>query len=444
MKLTKKLLTGVLGVSMILSLAGCNSGSSDSATQGNTEAAPNTTAVQSSENQSNEIQAGGSTEFWNDKLMNTNNSVLEKFSAAMKENSGIDVKIVSYPDEAAYTTAVQQSIKGDSAPGMFTWWSGEKLGTLVKNDLVEDLTDLWDSDFVAAGVPEGIKDAFTIDGKVYAAPYSILYSPIFYNMKCFEKAGVEVPTTFDEFLEVCAALKAKGITPIGLKDDSWASFIWFQQIVAAYNPQDYLDVCDGTIKYTDEGIVKAMETWKMMIDNGYFARPIKWTDMYKSFAQGDVAMMNEPNIVLPYLTDDYAAVSGEDFSSFVMPSANGGKGVIFFEASPLCVASNSKDKDAAKTAVKSFFTESTQQVMCDGIGIANTSKVKVEDPTLKGIVGFSGDTENVQLLLRYNENTSSELRDLAVDEFSKLMFAGASVEDTLNNIQAKADEVFGK
>ena len=31
----------------------------------------------------------------------------------------------------------------------------------------------------------------------------------------------------------------------------------------------------------------------------------------------------------------------------------------------------------------------------------------------------------------------------SVDEFSKMMFAGASVEDTVNNIQAKADEVFG-
>ena len=69
--------------------------------------------------------------------------------------------------------------------------------------------------------------------------------------------------------------------------------------------------------------------------------------------------------------------------------------------------------------------------------------MNVEDPTLKQIVDFSGDTDNVQLLLRYNENTPSELRDLAVDEFSKMMFAGASVEDTVNNIQAKADEVFG-
>ena len=171
MKITRKLLAGILSAAMIVSLASCSSPASSS--QGESSAAGDSSAAQSS----GEGQTGGSTEFWNDKLMNTNNSVLEEFSAAMKDNSGVDVEIVSYPDEAAYTTAVQQSIKEASAPGMFTWWSGEKLETLVKNGLVEDLTDLWDSDFVSAGVPEGIKDAFTVDGKVYAAPYSILYNP---------------------------------------------------------------------------------------------------------------------------------------------------------------------------------------------------------------------------------------------------------------------------
>ena len=203
MKITRKLLAGILSAAMIVSLASCSSPASSS--QGESSAAGDSSAAQSS----GEGQTGGSTEFWNDKLMNTNNSVLEEFSAAMKDNSGVDVEIVSYPDEAAYTTAVQQSIKEASAPGMFTWWSGEKLETLVKNGLVEDLTDLWDSDFVSAGVPEGIKDAFTVDGKVYAAPYSILYNPVFYNINCFEEAGVEVPTTFDEFLDVCAKLKEK-------------------------------------------------------------------------------------------------------------------------------------------------------------------------------------------------------------------------------------------
>ena len=153
--------------------------------------------------------------------------------------------------------------------------------------------------------------------------------------------------------------------------------------------------------------------------------------------------MIEPNIVLPYLTDDYGAVSGEDFSTFVMPSGKRRQGSHLLRGFSFVRSSNSDDKEAAKTAVKNFFAESTQQVMCDGIGIANTSKVNVEDPTLKQIVDFSGDTDNVLLLLRYNENTPSELRDLAVDEFSKMMFAGASVEDTVNNIQAKADEVFG-
>ena len=68
---------------MIVSLASCSSPASSS--QGESSAAGDSSAAQSS----GEGQTGGSTEFWNDKLMNTNNSVLEEFSAAMKDNSGV-------------------------------------------------------------------------------------------------------------------------------------------------------------------------------------------------------------------------------------------------------------------------------------------------------------------------------------------------------------------
>ena len=40
---------------------------------------------------------------------------------------------------------MQQSIRTEDAPGsIFTWWSGTQLETLVKEGLVEDMTDFWD------------------------------------------------------------------------------------------------------------------------------------------------------------------------------------------------------------------------------------------------------------------------------------------------------------
>ena len=129
---------------------------------------------------------------------------------------------------------MQQSIREEEAPGLFTWWSGPQLETLVKNDLVEDVTDLWDEFVVANGVSEDIKESFTVDGKAYAVPYSIIYNTVIYNKNVFAEYNLEVPKTFDEFLDVCQTLKDNGITPIALKNDSWAGFIWFQALLAAY------------------------------------------------------------------------------------------------------------------------------------------------------------------------------------------------------------------
>ena len=105
---------------------------------------------------------------------------------------------------------------------MFTWWSGSQLETLVDNGVIEDLTDIWNEYIIPAGVPESVAEAFTFDGKIYAAPYCALYTTVIYNMDCFEQAGItETPETFDEFLDACDKLVAAGITPIGLKNDSW-------------------------------------------------------------------------------------------------------------------------------------------------------------------------------------------------------------------------------
>ncbi|HBE87373.1 MAG TPA: hypothetical protein DDW53_21520 [Lachnoclostridium sp.] len=125
-------------------------------------------------------------EFWNDKFANSEKSDVDKIMNSITELSGIKVEQIAYPDTAAYQTAMQHSIRDKKAPGLFTWWSGPQLETLAKNDLLEDLSDLWDEVIVPNGVSKDLADAFTVDGKVYAVPYSIIYNTMVYNMDIFK------------------------------------------------------------------------------------------------------------------------------------------------------------------------------------------------------------------------------------------------------------------
>ena len=297
---------------------------------------------------------------------------------------------------------------------------------------------------VANGVADDIKESFTVDGKIYAVPYSIIYNTIIYNKNVFAQYNLEIPETFDEFLDVCQTLKDNGVTPIALKNDSWAGFIWFQALVAAYEPQLYQDICDGTKKYTDPEVVEVMNIWKDMLDKGYFSAPMNIQDMDTSLANGTVAMELEPKYEAGTLVKSYGLVAGEDIGTFVLPSMNGDKKVVFFEVTPLCVAKASDDKSAAKEVLKKWFTKEHQTVVTEVTNNVNTSQVQTDNACVNEMISYTTDTENYQMMLRYYENTPEEIRNVALDELMKFELGNAGVDEVLNTIQAAADEVFAK
>lgn len=382
-------------------------------------------------------------EFWNDKLANTEQSDIDELMGTISSVSGEDVTCVAYPDTASYQTALQQSIGTGDAPELFTWWSGPQLKTLAESGKLEDLTDIWDQYVVPNGVADSVKDSLSFDGKVYAVPYSLIYNMIIYNKDAFDQYKIEVPTTFDEFVEACATLKENGVTPIALKNDSWAGFIWFQAMLASYDPELYQGVCDGTIAYTDPKVVEVMNKWQDMIDKGYFSDPMQITDMDKSLATGTVAMELEPNYECVSLTNDYGLVPDEDMGTFVLPSMNGDKKVIFYEIAPLCVAANADNKEAAKKVLSRWYEKEFQTVFTNVTGFLCTSQVKSDNACSNQMVAYTQDSDNYQMMLRYYENTDDSVRDVALDELMKFETKAATAEEILPVIQQKADEVFG-
>jgi raffinose/stachyose/melibiose transport system substrate-binding protein len=53
------------------------------------------------------------------------------------------------------------------------------------------------------------------DGTLFAVPFAAVSQVIYYNKDIFAENNLEVPATWDEFIAVCDALKAAGVTPIG-------------------------------------------------------------------------------------------------------------------------------------------------------------------------------------------------------------------------------------
>ncbi|MFT4136955.1 ABC transporter substrate-binding protein, partial [Microbacterium sp.] len=67
-----------------------------------------------------------------------------------------------------------------------------------------------------------IRQYASFNDQLGALPFSIAGQGVIYNRDLFDEAGVTVPTTWSEMLEVCEKLKSKGITPlIGTFADIW-------------------------------------------------------------------------------------------------------------------------------------------------------------------------------------------------------------------------------
>lgn len=434
----------------VCSLAGCGGKSSVSEGQTDSSANADIQVAENAESQENETAESASTdntgkvEFWNDKLAGTEQTDLDKLAESASSASGIDVEFISYTDVASMRTAVEQSINSPDAPGLFTWWSGVDLKTLADAGIVEDLTSLWEDYIIPNGVPENVTDSLTFDGKIYAAPYSIIYSTIVYNKDIFDQYGLKEPETFEEFENVCQTLVDNGVTPLGVDAGNglWG-FKWFECLVAAYDPQLYLDICENKVKYTDERIVDVMNKWQEMYDKGFFSIPLDQTDLHKAEASGEIAMQESADYEAINLCENFGQ---GNYDTFVMPTINPDvKKTVFFEIAPICVAKNSNDKGSAMEVLKKWYEENHQKVFNEVTSFSCSSNVENTNSCAKEMVGFAMDSDNYNLMLRYYENVANtEIRDVAIDQFLKFELGDASAEEVLNTIQAKADEVLGE
>lgn len=357
----------------------------------------------------------------------------------LEKKSGLNVKYVNTTDLSAYQTNIQQSLQGGDAPALFSWWTGNQMKELVDNDLLEDLSDQWDS-YVKAGVSDQIKEAVSVNGKVYGAPLNVIYNPVFYNKEMFAKYNLTEPKTLDEFMNVCETLKSHGEIPIGI-GGTWQSFCWPQALMGSMNTQLYDDWTSGKVAFNDEQVKTIFYKWAEMIKKGYFSDVQQ--DQVKEFSSGKTAMMYNATNLLNALNNDYGMTSGEKMGSFVMPGVNAtDKKTIFYEVAPLVVGKNSSNKADAKKVLKAYYSKDFQQEYADKTGMSSVTNINFKDPISKSIVKDAGDSDNYYLKLRYYGKFTPEVVNLSIDEYWKIAAnpTKSQVDKSLDTIQAAWDK----
>jgi glucose/mannose transport system substrate-binding protein len=116
-------------------------------------------------------------------------------------------------------------ITGGDPMGATQFNHGRQAEELVEAGLMQDLTELAEKEGWRDIIkPVSLLDACTLDGKIYCAPVNIhSWQWIWLSHAAYEKAGVPVPTNWDEFVATAPALQAAGIIPLAMGNQPWQS-----------------------------------------------------------------------------------------------------------------------------------------------------------------------------------------------------------------------------
>lgn len=200
MKIKKKIIATILATTMGLSMVGCGNKTKEDVKED-----------VSSGQIATEISDSVEVEFWH-AMSGPNEEALKKIVDDFEsKNENIKIKMVYQGNYRELFDKLMVAAKSNTLPTMAQIYSN-RLSWYVGKDLVEDLTPYINNETVGftetelKDIPEFFMDNGIWDGKNYAMPLNKSQMLLYYNEDMLKEAGVEVPTTWEEWKEASAKL----------------------------------------------------------------------------------------------------------------------------------------------------------------------------------------------------------------------------------------------
>ncbi len=118
-------------------------------------------------------------------------------------------------------------------------------------------------------MPEDLKGLLKVRGNTYTVPLNIHRGGVMWtNTRVLEKAGVQVPASFEEFFAACETLRSQGIVPLGLgtADGFELSHTFEDALLGTVGADKYVGLWNGSVSWTDAGVAQALENFGKMMD----------------------------------------------------------------------------------------------------------------------------------------------------------------------------------
>jgi multiple sugar transport system substrate-binding protein len=208
-----------------------------------------------------------------------------------KEHPGVKVNLVNAGTNNDQYTALQNAISAKKGVPDVAQIEYYAMGQFA---LTKQLTDLkgFGAEKLATRYSPGPWNGVKAGGDgVYALPMDSGPMALFYNKKVFDAYGIEVPTTWDEYLTAARDLHKKNPKAYITADTGDAGFATSMLWQAGSRPYT-VNGTEVKIDFSDAGAGKFTAVWQKLIDEKLLAPVTSWTDeWYKGLGDGSIATL---------------------------------------------------------------------------------------------------------------------------------------------------------
>lgn len=192
--------------------------------------------------------------------------------------TGVDAELIQAPTSFTdYQTKVATLLSsGDTSIDVFDIDEYITYGNIL-GGFFEPLNDLFSPEDLAAYPKTYMDQMVTYEGDIIGVPHSFSWFPMYLNKRLLDEAGLAVPTTGEEFLEVTKALTGDDVFGFG---DGWAKgFITnFLQYIIYVHGGDYFN-------WNDQGTKDAVKLMYDLINTHEVAPRAILADDYGALGQ---------------------------------------------------------------------------------------------------------------------------------------------------------------
>ena len=365
--------------------------------------------------------------------------IVAKFQAA---NPDIEV-VLNTTEHEAFKTAIRTILAADKGPDVATWFAGNRMAGFVSDGLFADISDVWASEGWDSSMASTMPSV-TFNGKQYAVPYSYYQWGIYYRKDIYEANGISIPKTYDEFLDNCKKLKAKGIASVAIGTKYlWTAAGWFDYINMRTNGLDYhINLMLGKTKYTDQGVVNTFKNWARAIDAGCFMddhQNYSWQEAQPPLINGEAASYLIGNFIVNNLPEETQAQL--DFYQFppIDPSLELGEDapteIIFMPA-------NAQNVENGKKFMAFFAQPENLTAMNNVLGQLSThsGSAAPSDRFQRAGAEMLSKSKTAQF---FDRDTTPEMAKAAMQLMVDFMLEPENMMEILEEIEEERSRIFG-